>query len=83
MSVEAWGIVIGVVSSAVLALAPWMFRVHAKLAVIATQIAELGEKVEKAAEANHQLWSCYAQHEARLETHDVQIAHLAERLEEI
>jgi hypothetical protein len=83
MSVEQWGIVIGVVTSAVLALAPWMFMVHAKLAVIATQIAELGEKVEKAAEANQQLWSCYAQHEARLETHDVQFAHLAERLEEI
>jgi outer membrane murein-binding lipoprotein Lpp len=83
MTVEEWGIVIGALISAVLALAPWMFMVHAKLAVIATQIVELGEKVEKAAEANQQLWSRYAQHEARLETHDVQFAHVAERLQEI
>jgi len=83
MSVQAWGIVVGVVVSAVLALAPWMLMVHAKLAVIATQISELDEKVEKAAEANQQLWSRYAQHETRLETHDVQFAHVAERLQEV
>ena len=83
MTAEEWGIVIGVVVSALLALAPWMFMVHAKLAVIAAQIVELGEKVEKAAEANQQLWSRYAQHEARLQTHDVQFAHVAERLQEI
>ena len=41
--------------------------VHAKLAVIATQIVELGEKVEKAAEANQQLWSQSAQHEIAAE----------------
>jgi hypothetical protein len=78
-----WGILIGVVMSALLALAPWMFMVHAKLAVIATQLAELAERVEKAAEANQQLWSRFAQHETRLETHDVQFAHVAERLQEL
>lgn len=83
MTVEEWGIVIGVVVSALLALGPWMFMVHAKLAVIAAQMVELGEKVEKAAEANQDLWSCYAEHEARLETHDVQFAHVAERLQEL
>jgi len=83
MTVQEWGIVVGVVVSGLLALAPWMLMVDAKLAVIAAQIVELGEKVEKAAEANERLWSRYAQHEARLETHDVQFAHVAERLEEI
>ncbi len=83
MSSQEWGIVIGMVASAILALGPWMFMVHAKLAVIAAQLAELDEKVEKAAEANQQLWSRYAQHETRLETHDVQFAHVAERLQEI
>ena len=83
MNVQAWGIVVGVVTSAVLALGPWMFKVHAKLAVIASRLVELSEKVEKAAEANQQLWSFYAQHEARLETHDVQFVHIAERLQEI
>ena len=83
MNTQEWAIVISVVSSALLALAPWMFMVHAKLAVIAAQIAELSEKVEKAAEANHELWSLYAHHEARLETHDVQFTHVSERLQEI
>lgn len=83
MSVHEWGIVIGVVMSALLALGPWMFMVHAKLAVIAAQISELDEKVEKAAEANQHLWSLYAQHEARLETHDVQFTYVNERLQEV
>lgn len=78
-----WGIIVGVVTSALLAMGPWMFMVHAKLAVIGAQIGALDEKLEKAAEANHQLWSFYAQHEARLETHDVQFTHIAERLQEL
>ena len=83
MSVHEWGIVIGVVMSALLSLGPWMFMVHAKLAVIAAQISELDEKVEKAAEANQHLWSLYAQHETRLETHDVQFTYVNERLQEV
>ena len=83
MNVHAWGIVVGVATAALLTLGPWMVMVHAKLAVIATQIAELDEKMEKAANANQELWSRYAQHEVRLETHDVQFAHVAERLQEI
>jgi len=83
MNVQAWAVAIGVVTSAVLALGPWMVMVHAKLAVIATQIAELDEKMEKAAAAGHELWSRCAEHQARLDTHDVQFAHVAERLQEI
>jgi hypothetical protein len=83
MCAAEWGIVIGVVTPVLLALAPWMFMVHAKLAVIAAQMVELGEQVEKAAEANQQLWMRSAQHEARLDTHDVQFAHVAERLREL
>ena len=83
MNATEWKILIGVAMSALFALAPWMFMVHAKLAVIAAQIAELGDKVEKAADANQQLWTLCAHHDTRLETHDVQFAHIAERLEEI
>ena len=52
-----WGIVIGVVTSALMSLAPWMFMVHAKLAVLVTRIEALSEKVDTAAEANGELWS--------------------------
>ena len=83
MSVQQWGIMIGVLTPVLLTLGPWMFMVHAKLAVIATQIEELGEKVEKAAETNHELWARYAHHETRLGTHDVKIVHLEKRLQEL
>ncbi|MGA2031684.1 MAG: hypothetical protein ABSG68_05470 [Thermoguttaceae bacterium] len=83
MTSQEWGILIGGVMSAVLALGPWMFMVHAKLAVIASRIVDLGEKMEKAAEANRELWKLYAQHEARLDTHDVQFSHISQRLQEL
>ncbi len=83
MTAHEWGIMIGMAMSALLALGPWMFMVHAKLAVIATQIAELDEKVEKLADGTGRLWSRCAQHETRLGTHDVQFTHVAERLQEL
>jgi hypothetical protein len=78
VSASEWGIVIGMATSAILALGPWMFMVHAKLAVIANQIAELDEKVEHAAAANEELWALCAEHHARLEAHDVELAHFAD-----
>ena len=74
MSVQQWAIVAGVLVSGLLAVGPWMFMVHAKLAVLAAQVAILCRKVDKAAETHEKLWSVYARHEARLETHHVQIA---------
>jgi len=82
MNAHTWGITVGVLTSILLALGPWMFMVHAKLAVIATQIAELNEKVEKSAKSGDELWSRYAHHETRLGTHEVQITHLEKRLQE-
>lgn len=82
MSVEQWGIVIGVVTSALLALAPWMFMVHAKLAVLATQLAGLAEKVDKLIADNERRGPMCALHEARLDTHEVQLENIAGRLRE-
>jgi len=82
MSAGEWSILVSVVTSVVLALGPWMFKVHAKLAVIATQIAELDDKLEQAVCANRELWSRVAQHDTRLGTHEVQLAHIAQRLNE-
>ena len=45
MTVQEWSIVVGVVVSAVLALGPWMFMVHAKLAVLSSQVARLDAHV--------------------------------------
>ena len=83
MGIQEWQIVIGVFTSLVLALGSWMFMVHAKLAVIATRLVDLGATVEKATETNRELWKLCAQHETRLETHDVQFTHIGERLESV
>jgi outer membrane murein-binding lipoprotein Lpp len=82
MAIQEWISVIGIVVSVVLVLGPWMFKVHAKLAVIATRIVDLSEKVERLADAADRLWSLSADHEARLDTHEVELAHVAERLRE-
>jgi len=66
MDMQAWGIVVGVAMTAILALAPWMFMVHAKLAVIAAQVAEMGEKIERAIESYQELWQRSADHETRI-----------------
>ena len=90
MSVSEWGIVIGVVTSALLALAPWMFMVHAKLAVLSAQMARLDAKVDQMVDADQERLPWCIQHQAaldefarRLETHDVQLADMAKRLQEM
>lgn len=83
MSAQEWGIVIGVVMSAMLALGPWMFMVHAKLAVLASQMVNLDDKVDRLIDRNEerQPW-CY-EHETQLRTHEVQISQIGRRLREM
>lgn len=66
MTVQEWGIVVGVVASGLLALAPWMFMVHAKLAVLSSQMAAMDEKIDKLTDDDEKRrpW-CY-QHEVKL-----------------
>ena len=80
MTVEQWGIVIGVLMAGLLALGPWMFMVHAKLAVLATKMTSTEDKVDKLIEANQQRLPMCARHEARLDTHNVKISQICERL---
>ncbi|MHC4398616.1 MAG: hypothetical protein ACYTG0_02950 [Planctomycetota bacterium] len=82
MTIEEWGIVIGVVTSAILALAPWMFMVHAKLAVLTIQMGDVEDKVDRLIEANEQRLQKCAAHAARLDTHEVQLSHVADRLQD-
>jgi hypothetical protein len=78
-----WELAVAVATSSLLALGSWMFMVHAKLAVIASRIVALSEQMQRAADTNQELWLLYARHEARLETHNVQLTHVAERLKEL
>lgn len=83
MSIEEYEIIVTVVLAALLAFGPWMLMVHGKLAVLVAKTAELCDKVEKAAEAQQRLWQQTADHEARLDRHEVQLGYLDERIREI
>ncbi|NLY02370.1 MAG: hypothetical protein GXY83_40310 [Rhodopirellula sp.] len=83
MTTEEWSIVVGVAMSASLALGPWMFMVHAKLAVIAGQIVTLVEKIEKLTESHDRRLMMCIEHQAKLETHEVQLRHVEQRLREL
>lgn len=83
MSPQEYQTLLGAILAIALTLGPWMFMVHAKLAVLAARIVDLAAAVDKASDANRELWKLSAQHATRLETHDVQFAHVAERLEEL
>ena len=83
MSVEQWGIVIGVIVSALLALTPWMLMVHARLAVLTATISSLEDKVDKLIQNNEQRIPMCAVHTARLDTIEAALEHIRERLHEI
>jgi|GEM_PF-1555644 len=82
MSFPEWSLVIGVLMSLATALCPWMVAVHAKLAVIASKMADLCDTLDRANTEHRKLWELLSKHQSRLDTHDVQLSHIAERLRE-
>jgi hypothetical protein len=82
MSFQEWSFIVGSVLAVGLAVGPWMFMVHAKLAVIASKIVDLCDTMNRVGEEHRKLWQTCNRHESRLDTHDVEIAHIAERLRE-
>ena len=83
MSANEWLTLVGIVVSAVLMIGPGIVAVHAKLAVVASQVAELCDKVERLSSSHEERLRMCIEHQSRLETHEVQIADLAERLREM
>ena len=83
MSANEWIALVGIVVSAVLMIGPGIVAVHAKLAVVATQVAELCDKVERLSASHEERLRMCIEHQSRLETHEVQIDDLAERLREM
>jgi hypothetical protein len=87
MSIQQWEIVIYVVTAALTATAPWMFMVHAKLAVLSTQVARLETKVDRMVDAEQERLPQCIQHETALrelqrrwEMHDVKIENVLQRI---
>jgi len=66
MSIQEWGIIIGAIGGVGVLLVPWLFMVHAKLAVISTQIADMIVKVARLQEAEENRVPKCIQHSGRL-----------------
>ena len=81
MNFDQVSLIAGIAMSVGLAVGPWMFKVHAKLAVIASKIVDLCSKLEESSAEHHRLWEASYRHQSRLDTHDVQLSHIAARLE--
>ncbi|MGD9126616.1 MAG: hypothetical protein PVH19_04485 [Planctomycetia bacterium] len=78
MGFEQWAIIIGVLTSFVLTVGPWMFMVHAKLAVLASECKFLCDQLKRAANLYEQLMALNSQHEARLQAQAVEIRQIHE-----
>jgi hypothetical protein len=90
MSVQEWEIVVGVVTAAILSTGPWMFMVHAKLAVLSTQVGRLENKVDRMVDADQERLPQCIHHETALnelerrwEMHALQIENISDRLQDV
>jgi predicted DNA-binding protein YlxM (UPF0122 family) len=82
MNLDQWEIVISVVVSAALAFAPWMLKVHARLAVLGQQMTDVEAKLDKLlADYEHRLSLC-AMHQVRMDAVEKQLAELSAQLKE-
>jgi len=83
MTINEWITLLGLVTSVVLTVTPWMFAVHARLAVVASQIEQLCGKLEKVSTAHEERLAMCIAHQSRLESMEVRIADLTERMREL
>jgi hypothetical protein len=83
MSLTEWIAVAALIVPTLLSVVPWMMKVHAKLAVIATQIATLCEQMERALAHDEELWTLFTRQASRLDAHELQISNLQDRVHEL
>ena len=68
MTAQEWGIIGGGLTAMLLGLAPWMFMVHGKLAVLADRLGRVQTAVDKLVD-REDTRQC-ASHSAKLEDHE-------------
>jgi hypothetical protein len=83
MTTHDWISLLGVGVSALLTIGPWLFALHGKLAVIGNQVTSLCEQVEKLSNAHQQRWEMCVEHQSRLDTQEVKLEDVADRLREV
>ena len=74
MTTNDWAVLAAVIMPIALATTPWMFMVHAKLAVIAAKVSDLCETIKHANEQQLRLAGVLNQHAARLDAIEQQMS---------
>ncbi len=83
MGANEWIALMAVFLSAAVVIGPGLVALHAKLAVVASQVAVLCDKVEKLAASHEERLRMCIDHHSRLDTQEVQLADVLERLREL
>ncbi|MCX7670230.1 MAG: hypothetical protein N2439_09175 [Anaerolineae bacterium] len=83
MNANEWISLLGVAVSAAVVIGPGIVSLHAKLAVVAAQVAELCDKVGKLTAAHEERLRMCIDHHARLDAQELQIADAVQRLREL
>ena len=78
MTADNWETLLGTVVAVAVAVGPWMFKVHAKLAVIAARMTDLCDRLHELTEESRRLWSAQHDHQLRLDRHEFQSQSLLE-----
>lgn len=83
MIAQQWAALLGVATSALMVVVPWMLMVHARLAVLAAKMVAVERKVDQLIEVHERRLPQCALHEAQLRNHQSQLEQVAERLENL
>jgi hypothetical protein len=83
MNPNEWISLLGVAVSAAVVIGPGIVSLHARLAVLSAQVAELCDKVGKLAASHEERLRMCIDHQSRLNAQEVQVADVIERLREL
>ena len=78
-----WTLYLSAAIPILLAVIPWMIRVHTKLEVVAHQMSSLCKKIDALADDNRELQRNIAILSTRLETHELAFTYLSTRVNEL
>ena len=81
MGVQGWAIIATLFAALGVTLGPWLFFVHAKLAVMAVEIKGMKEAFEKLSASNEERVPRCSDHREQLGALDVRVAALERRID--
>jgi outer membrane murein-binding lipoprotein Lpp len=83
MNANEWITVIGLVISTAVVIGPGIVAVHAKLAVVASQVADLCDKVERLSSSHEERLHMCLDHQSRLDRQEDQMADILDRVRDM